>query len=1285
MPIVIDYPLADRIKCPLCDKSYSRSSWKSSLTKHITRNHPSHEINFIGRAPCGVTFDASTYSTNHHMATCSDCRGNNPAASSQPVAASSASSSSSRLPSSQPPAPSAAFSQSGEENIATYNGEDNYSTLPYPPRPTKCGICKIFTTETNTAGKVQSSISHHLFHKHGIKNSLFKWRCTTCLTIGSGYALRDHICTSGVRTTKRGGRAKTRPEAPLFPVNAAPIQFDTATYSLPNPSSLFIPPPPPSFAPHSPHVSAHPLIRTAHSQHRQLLPLPSPPLSSPSGSSPYPEPPSLDLTTLLEDYRARFFPPPAPLPPFATASTSTQIETTSPVVDHLPSVSSASVPPLSPPHSLTTGPPSPPGRIEEVNHQQTFWGNWRDYWTQTFSSLTDPTVLDETVSAFSSSLVTCYNSMHESETVPNRPPRRSNNRPNRRPPMRRRPRRPLFDGPAASRIQREFNRFPARAVRSILEDAKPSFSGDVERAASVLQNTYGAATQTDSSTISSIFNSCHWESLSNTEASNFHLSSPPSADEISAKLSKVKNTSPGEDLVEYRHLKAADSSGTLLQAVYTAVFNIGQVPSQWKSGKTVLIHKKGDAANIDNFRPITLLSCIYKLMSAVISQRLTLTATAKGWLSTCQKGFIAKSQGLTEHTFGLSAFQQEARRSKSPYFIAFLDLANAFGSVPHQIIHHIIDRLSLPSPLETILHSIYTNASTTFRLPGCPVTVSLHSGVLQGDALSTILFNLSLEPVIRAALQSDGKASISSASVGVSAFADDIALAFSTPDFLQSAISTCSAVANSIGLRFRPNKCAILCSKPNTTITLNDQPISQVTDTDSYHYLGVPFGVKHLFRPTSTFVASLDKVVGSLLAPWQKIEVIRSFVIPSISYSLASGYCRKDTLAAFDDSMHNAVRRVLDLPDHSAISFFHAARKVGGLGIPKLSQEADIWTLARAVRLLTSADENVFTIATAQISSNLAAAGITATNLIASDYLSGRQSGPLAALRHSSSPITLWSRARAAAHRLGVSVDLSSSPCIRVDEITATPAFMVRAIHCAIRDRHSVALTSLTSQGAVAKAATFDSSAKKELPRLISSRTPLSFNSYSLFFLSRLSLLPSRGRAGIGSTDNISCRWCGLSRETTAHIIAGCPETMLEARTRHNSIVAILRRYTLPDVTFEEEPTLDRGARPDILATHSDGTQHIIEVSCPWDTQLDTAHEQKIAKYAHINLPTYTIIVGGLGTWRPQNDAAAKALKIGPRPWRTARQLIRTAAIEGSATMAKKHLRGVRLTRAVDA
>ena len=69
----------------------------------------------------------------------------------------------------------------------------------------------------------------------------------------------------------------------------------------------------------------------------------------------------------------------------------------------------------------------------------------------------------------------------------------------------------------------------------------------------------------------------------------------------------------------------SDVAGILLDmGLFNIIFETGIVPDNWLMGNIKPIYKnKGDKMDPKNYRPITILSCLGKLFTAVLSERLT--------------------------------------------------------------------------------------------------------------------------------------------------------------------------------------------------------------------------------------------------------------------------------------------------------------------------------------------------------------------------------------------------------------------------------------------------------------------------------------------------------------------------------------------------------------------------------------------------------------------------------------------------------------------------------------
>ena len=226
-----------------------------------------------------------------------------------------------------------------------------------------------------------------------------------------------------------------------------------------------------------------------------------------------------------------------------------------------------------------------------------------------------------------------------------------------------------------------------------------------------------------------------------------------------------------------------------------------------------------------------------------------------------------------------------------------LDLANAFGSIHHATLKQLLQSLPIPPNLRAILTAIYSNTGTEFALGTESVTVQLTAGVRQGDALSTTIFNLAIEPLLRKALKGSGFLALG-VSVKATAYADDIALISSGPQDLQDTLNEVVDIARTLGLTFNAAKCACLFLKygkhATQLIQLDSTVLRCLGPNETESYLGIPIGCKLRFRLPTDMVGDLDKIASSLLAPQQKLEVYRSHLLPSLSHHLVSGRASKD-------------------------------------------------------------------------------------------------------------------------------------------------------------------------------------------------------------------------------------------------------------------------------------------------------------------------------------------------------------------------------------------------------
>ena len=111
--------------------------------------------------------------------------------------------------------------------------------------------------------------------------------------------------------------------------------------------------------------------------------------------------------------------------------------------------------------------------------------------------------------------------------------------------------------------------------------------------------------------------------------------------EVKHHIKQLRNSSTGPDNIHNRCLK--NHSELLVQYLtnlFNAILKQGYIPEKWKMAKIILLLKpKKDKQHPSSYRPISLLSCLGKLLEKIIKQRLMLELERRNILSQHQAGF----------------------------------------------------------------------------------------------------------------------------------------------------------------------------------------------------------------------------------------------------------------------------------------------------------------------------------------------------------------------------------------------------------------------------------------------------------------------------------------------------------------------------------------------------------------------------------------------------------------------------------------------------------------------
>ena len=295
------------------------------------------------------------------------------------------------------------------------------------------------------------------------------------------------------------------------------------------------------------------------------------------------------------------------------------------------------------------------------------------------------------------------------------------------------------------------------------------------------------------------------------------------------------NKAQGCDKINPHILKYCCTSLTSpVTHLFSTCMNQSILPQEWKVHKICPVPKKGDLSKITNYRPISLLCVLSKVLESIIYAKIIPFIYPQ--LNKSQFGFLQNRSCLTQL---LSSFSQiyDSIENKNQCDVIYLDFRKAFDSVPHNELLFKLWRFGITGPLWLWFKHYLISRSHFVSMDSVSSDVlPVLSGVPQGSVLGPLLFLIYVNDI-------PDSVSHSSALL----FADDTKLVKSIQTFndsldLQKDIDSMVDWCREWKLSLNENKCAAirysLLSKCNTQPTYTIKG-TLVETTSTHRDLGI--------------------------------------------------------------------------------------------------------------------------------------------------------------------------------------------------------------------------------------------------------------------------------------------------------------------------------------------------------------------------------------------------------------------------------------------------------------
>lgn len=140
----------------------------------------------------------------------------------------------------------------------------------------------------------------------------------------------------------------------------------------------------------------------------------------------------------------------------------------------------------------------------------------------------------------------------------------------------------------------------------------------------------------------------------------------------------------GPDEINNRILKELSNElGAPLSALFNHSFSMGKVPTRWKMSNVCAIFKNSDPHEVSNYRPISLLSSLNKVMEKIVHKYMFNFFVDNNIITTLQSGFVPNDSTVNQLTSIYNTFCKVLDDGKEVR-AAFCDISKAFDRVWHK-------------------------------------------------------------------------------------------------------------------------------------------------------------------------------------------------------------------------------------------------------------------------------------------------------------------------------------------------------------------------------------------------------------------------------------------------------------------------------------------------------------------------------------------------------------------------------------------------------------------------
>lgn len=416
-------------------------------------------------------------------------------------------------------------------------------------------------------------------------------------------------------------------------------------------------------------------------------------------------------------------------------------------------------------------------------------------------------------------------------------------------------------------------------------------------------------------------------------------------------LKKAKNwRAPGPDKIKVGWWKlfnaASDGLRKFIKGVLRQSRKVPDIPQWFVTGRTVMIPKDGCEGKPDQYRPIACLNTSYKLLTSVMSKQLMAHVEENEILPEEQLALRKGRRGCTDALLIDHMISDNAWARNAGLSVAWIDFKKAYDRVPFAVIIEVLRASGVPQTYLEVLGMLMGKWESVFEVKSGKKTVKVNieykRGLLQGDALSPLVFCLCIAPVSEAIRHMEfGYKPLVGAQITHSFFMDDLKIYCHAKAKLAKVLERTRETARAVGMELGLTKCAEAHKRTRGRVEgelLATTDFRRATGESPYTYLGVKqvlsSSSKGIIEPLrKEYLRRVQKIWSSNLSGKNKVRAHNVWAVSLFRYYFGNLDWTWSQLNPLDTATRKVLRRNKSHHVTASVARLYLPRDAGGRGL----------------------------------------------------------------------------------------------------------------------------------------------------------------------------------------------------------------------------------------------------------------------------------------------------------------------------------------------------------------